>query len=374
MCAGMAACGTSAGGDEDKAEDSKAAVTAEKKDETKADDKDSPEESKAEDDKNDAESKSDDGAKDESKANEKKDNSKTENNSESGKTSSDGAYISTNEATTDTVDIDGTNEAKLINGNIIYIEDSYSDGLEAKPADDEIVQVINTAIKQYDAAQSQDCKAFLDTLGLGLIKKPFMEITHVAIEHEDDFDEYLETNKMQTKYETLNDIVSLLEDIGDIDIMNEIDEAYDNKDYDKIEDLLDKLVASITPESDTVKEGLEYDTIYDIEEDYKLLDGINEDTTYAFIVEYCGRNDGELYINFDLSVVTEDTEFFMSDINAWIIDGKCGVWIDYAEDYDRDKEIMGMTTKEIWDMMVQLSQEDIPEEQLINELTESAAQ
>ena len=64
----------------------------------------------------------------------------------------------------------------------------------------------------------------------------------------------------------------------------------------------------------------------------------------------------------------------MSDINAWIIDGKCGVWIDYAEDYDRDKEIMGMTTKEIWDMMVQLSQEDIPEEQLINELTESAAQ
>ena len=360
MCAGMVSCGLTGGSDDDSKADTTAAASKDKdedKDEEKSEADNAEKDTKDKDDKS-AESKAEESKAEDSKAEESKSDDSSKAESKPSTTSStSGSYVPAADPKSDSIKIDDEDEIKLINGNIIYMEDTI-DELEDKPTDDEIVAAISAVIKQYKAAEALEASAFFDTIKLDLLQKPFMEMCKLnfSFGSQEEFNDYLDKNKMNTRYEMLDDVSDLLQEIGDSDLVDQIDDATVDEDDDKITELVPKLFESIDPKANDFGENVEYDTIFWPDEPIDAMEALDENSVYGFMLEECGRNGSDFYMKAYVSILTENKEYDIDEIWVWMIDGECGVWAGDVWTSERDDETAGLNGPQVWDTLKKLSE------------------
>ena len=322
MCAGMAACGNTAEEGSGKSEGTSAAA---------------------------AESKADDAKEDNLTENGEDKDTETTSGESGDKDGNEQAGPSAQDGTGDYDDEINTGDATYrLMGNIIYMAEP---DIEAEPTADELKKAVETALVQYRAAEAEDMKAFIDSFNFESIKKPLLQICKDTYSMSEEEFMQLLNNGMSTQYEVVSDVADLIQDIGDEETVNKLFEAADNNEPDKMEEHLKTLIDGITPDADSVKEKIGSLTMYTSEEAVEPLEDINDDTIYGIYVEYCGRDGDDLYISATVSVVTENYEYGLNDLDVWRVDGEWGAYIRSASRYDKEEELKGADAKTLYEML-----------------------
>lgn len=316
MCAGLAACGDKK---EDKDSSSKASKASNS---SKADDQTSSDETVP------GETTSDETTSDEDKA---------------------GVPVN-NDTTYQTADV----TMKLINNNIIYIDEN---NLESRPTDEEVQAAIDAILKQYKAAEDKDKQAFLDTLNFGILKEPIAELCDILFEYDnknsdEEFQQYLVSTNQDTKYAVIDDVIGLLEKLGDADVNDQLSDAMDAKDGAKIRELLNKLTDSVNTNAEAVKTNLDGSTIFNSKEDIQKMSGLGDDVIYGFFLEYSGKYEDQLYMRLTFSALAGDKEYDLGGIETWSVGDDIGVYLtSEAEELDMEEDMKGMSAKQIFEAM-----------------------
>ncbi|MCR5022289.1 hypothetical protein [Ruminococcus sp.] len=316
MCAGIASCSKSSGGDDSKSASSAAEKSEEKKTDVTTDDDTTAE--------NDTADITDDSSKDEVLV-------------------SDENTLKTNHLT-----------MKLIEPNIIYIDEN---NLESEPTEDEVKAAIDAIFAQYKAAEDKDEQAFIDSFNFGILVDPIATLSEAMFEYDneksdEEFRQYLTSTNQGTKYEVIDDVIGLLEKIGDPDINGQLADAMDKKDGTNLKELLKKLTDGVKPGAEAVKENLDNETIFNSKEDIKKMENLGDDATYGFYLEYCDRYNDELYMRMTFSVLAGDKEYDLGGAETWFVGDQHGVLLtNEASEYEIDGEMMNMSTKQIFEAM-----------------------
>ena len=354
MCAGLAACGDNNEGKNtaETTTTTSAATTAEVKEapaETDADDK--------------ADESSSTGSKDKAAADEKAEaggvSAVTEVSSSAAgndSSSSDSSEKDDEVVITDNmIKADGAT-LKLSKKELLTMLES---DLEAEPTEEEIFAAIEAAIAQYRAAESRDLDAFLKTFRFGDLAEPTADMVREILKRPDNnkFQSYLEETGQETKFDILDDLTTFIEGILSDEAIDKLDAATQRSDAaDELRKLITEAYNGISASSEAVKESVEYDTVFDSEENIEPLDGIDDGTVYLVQVDRCAREKkaagDDLYMSFSLIMLTKDKQYELDDVIVWRINGKYGVYITdtlYAD--EADDEIKGKNAKEIFELL-----------------------
>ncbi|SFC22788.1 hypothetical protein [Ruminococcus albus] len=328
MCAGLAACGDKK---EDKDSSSKASDSAKADDQTTSDKQTTSDETTTDEGKTDNSTTDDDKSKD-------------------GDDDSSAAEVLVNDDTTfQTSDV----TLKLINNNIIYIDEN---NLETRPTDEEVQATLDAILKQYKAAEDKDTQAFLDTFNFGILNEPVAELCDLLFEYDNDhsneeFQQKLTDTNQNTKYAVVDDIIGMLEQLGDADVNDQLNDAMEAKDSAKLRELITKLTDSVKPDAEAVKTNLNDATIFNSEEDIQKMD-IGDDVTYGFFLEYCGKYEDQLYMRLTFSVLSGEKEYDLGGVETWSVGDDIGVYItSEAYELDMEDDMKGMDTKQIFEAL-----------------------
>ena len=243
---------------------------------------------------------------------------------------------------------------KLINNNIIYIDEN---NLEDRPTDEEVQKAIDAIFKQYKAAEDKDTQAFLDTMNFGILNEPAAELCDLVFKYDNDhsseeFQQELVDTKQSTKYAVVDDVIGLLEQLGDTDINDQLNDAMEAKDGAKIRELMPKLTDSVKPGVEAIKTNLDETSIFNSKEDIQKIGEFGDDATYGFFLEYCGRYEDQLYMRLTFSVLAGDKEYDFGGIETWSVGDEIGVFLTgEAYEVDMEEDMKGMSTKAIFEAL-----------------------
>ncbi|WP_294480934.1 hypothetical protein [uncultured Ruminococcus sp.] len=243
---------------------------------------------------------------------------------------------------------------KLINNNIIYIDEN---NLETRPTNEEVQAAIDAIFKQYKAAEDKDKQAFLDTFSFDILKEPMAELCDISFEYDNDhsdeeFQQYLASTNQTTKYAVVDDVIGLLEKLGDSDVNDKLSDAMEAKDGATIRELLNKLTESVTPDAEAVKTNLDTATIFNSKEDIQKMGDLGDDVIYGFFLEYSGKYEDQLYMRLTFSVLAGDKEYDLGGVETWSVGDDFGVYLtNQAEEVDMEEDMKGMSAKQIFEAM-----------------------
>ena len=230
---------------------------------------------------------------------------------------------------------------------------------EAEPAEEEVFAAIDAFKVQYRAAASRDLDAFLNTFRFADLADPTTDMLRDMIRYEDDadFQKYLEDSGQETKLYILDDVTSLIEDILDKESADRLRAALENADperFDGVRKLIAEAFSGINASSQAVKDSIEYDTVYNTDDELEPLDGIDDSTVYIVNVDRCAydkKSEGnDLYMSFSLMMLTKDKQYEIDDIIAWRVNGNYGVYLtDALYSDDDEQEFRGKNAREIFE-------------------------
>ena len=352
MCAGMVSCGNSAEKDTDDKGTESAAVTKTEKTEKPEDKKDEPSEKKeADSTENDESSKAEENSESKTEDDKPADESKSASDNKQADSKAESSTPLLNDET-----VIGTSTMRLINGKVIYVEDSSASQLESSLSDDEACQVVEAALRQYSAASAGDMGAFIDSFDFGTLKGPLVDLTELSMQYDENgFVDILQQNGTYTKFIILNEAVNLMSGIC-------TDEAYEGVSYlngadrDTIDSAIDQLSSSITPDNGNCAANIDSLTIYDSANGVEPFEALGDDTIYIVMPAYCLHVGDELYFKGYVTVTTENRYFELCNTDVWRVGGEYGAYIGYASVSDRPAESAGLNAAQLWEAMKQSGQ------------------
>lgn len=237
--------------------------------------------------------------------------------------------------TTASADTDTTNEeydcstedlTVELNKDNIFINDVYTYSTDT-PTNDELLTFAELAVKQYITAQKNDSKKYTQMLAFDKVVEPFSEM--IAVRHIDpNIDEVSVKDMAMYRWGYMLYFWSDFEDTA-----NGLDDSTDPEDFKKRMNLaLDGLNIDNTP-------------LWKDRKNLAPMDGLNGDTIAYIDLQQFVREEDDMYINFDMTLLNGNDMFKLGTIEAWYIDGSSGVTIFSAE--HGSNEFAGMTVDEV---------------------------
>ncbi|EXM39175.1 hypothetical protein RASY3_12230 [Ruminococcus albus SY3] len=255
------------------------------------------------------------------KASEKKDSSSAKDKANTASADTD----TTNDENTQAPDSntsDSEDTTVELNKDNIFINDVYVNNTDT-PTNDELLTFATLAIKQYNAAQKNDSEKYTQMLAFDKVVEPFSEM--IAERHIDP-----ETDKMSVKDMAMYRWGYALYFWSDVD---PTDDDAGTEEFKKRTYLaLDGLNIDKTP-------------LWETRKDLVPMGEVNADTIAYIDLQQFVREEDDMYINFDMTLLNGNDMFKLGSIEAWYIDGSSGVMIFSAE--HSDNEYAGMTIDEI---------------------------
>ena len=247
---------------------------------------------------------------------------------------------------------------RLLSGNILTmsIEELYSE-----PSDKELPGIIDAILAQYRAAEKKDLDAFIKTFRFADLAVPTAEaLKDIAGSGKDGehLKKLLETGQSM-KYDVLNDMELLTEDLIDEKYLDELDKIFGEQGAENTEETKKTLLqaySGINASLPSVRENIEYETIFDSEDGVDPIEGVSADSVYLLFIDQCyhdtAASGNAMYMNCELMIFTKDKQYTLGDITVYNISGEYGVFInDDLITEDIDKEAKGKTAEELFDML-----------------------
>lgn len=256
---------------------------------------------------------------------------------------------------TDSAIISGNSVMKLHDRNIITI---YPSDLDAEPTDEELNAVVNAALTQYRAAEAQDLDAYIRSFRFADLAGPTAEVLWEKSQLPEDCDYHMQMKQagLQAKYEIVQDMIVNTEELIDESYKEQFQKMSDASGLTSLDDtqtFFRQAYESITGDSQTVKENIDYETLFDTDDAITPLVGIDEHTVYTVYIERCSRDEkNDLYMYCEILIQTEETQYEMHEVFVWNIGGCCGVCIDdRLLEESVYEEVKGKTAQEIFDVI-----------------------
>ena len=242
----------------------------------------------------------------------------------------------------------GMNMRLVKEKNLIVLDNG---DLEAQPTDEELEKAIEAALAQYEAAANKDLKAFMASLNLKAVEKPLIEMckTTYAMEQEDII--AMMENGMPAQYQIVSDAADLLQNVGDQEVIEKMYEAGDNSDVSQLDKLIPQLIDSVTADSEVVKADIGSGTIFRADNAVEPLEERNDSTIYGVMVESCGREGDDVFMNITISMLTENYEFALNQVEIWGVGGEYGAYILDTARNDKSEDLKGITAEDMYNKL-----------------------
>ena len=253
----------------------------------------------------------------------------------------------------DSITVFGDSIMKLHDGNILTI---YPPDLDAEPTDDELNAIVNAALTQYRAAEAQDLDAYIRSFRFADLAGPTAEVLWEKSQLPEDCDYSMQMKAagLEAKYEIVEDMIVNTEELIDASYKKQFQKMSDASALTSLDDtqtFFRQAYESITAESQTVKDHIDHETLFDTEDAITPLAGIDEHTVYTVYIDHCSRDEkNDLYLYCDILLQTEETQYEMHNVFVWNIGGNCGVCLDdrLLEESVPD-EVKGKTAQELFE-------------------------
>jgi hypothetical protein len=254
---------------------------------------------------------------------------------------------------TDSITVFGDSVMKLHDGNILTI---CSSDLDAEPTDDELKAIVNAALTQYRAAEAQDLDAYIRSFRFADLAGSTAAILWEKSQLPEDCDDSMQMKEagLDAKHEIVEDMIVNTEELIDESYRKQFQKmsvASNLTSLDDTQTFFRQAYESITADSQTVKDHIDHETLFDTEDAITPLAGIDDHTVYTVYIDHSSRDEkNDLYLYCEILIQTEETLYEMHNVFVWNIDGCCGVCIDtrLLEESVPD-EVKGKTAQELFE-------------------------
>ncbi|SEK60375.1 hypothetical protein [Ruminococcus albus] len=226
-----------------------------------------------------------------------------------------------------------------LNKDNIFIGDVYVNNTDT-PTNDELLTFATLAVEQYNAAQANDSEKYTQTFSFDKVVEPFSEM--IAVRHINP-----EKDDMSVKDLAMYRWGYMLY------FWSDADPSYNDEGEEEYKKKTELALDTFSIDNTALwKDG---DNLVPMGE-------VNGDTIAYVDLQQFVREEDDMYINFDMTILNGNDMFKLGSIEAWYIDGSSGVMVFSAE--HSDNEYAGMTVDEV--------KQKIKENKALNEVTEAA--
>lgn len=226
-----------------------------------------------------------------------------------------------------------------LNKDNIFIGDVYVNNTDT-PTNDELLTFATLAVEQYNAAQANDSEKYTQTFSFDKVVEPFSEM--IAVRHINP-----EKDNMSVKDLAMYRWGYMLY------FWSDADPSYNDEGEEEYKKKTELALDTFSIDNTALwKDG---DNLVPMGE-------VNGDTIAYIDLQQFVREEDDMYINFDMTILNGNDMFKLGSIEAWYIDGSSGVMVFSAE--HGDNEYAGMTVDEV--------KQKIKENKALYEVTEAA--